>query len=236
MRKMKLSTVPFVPVVALLFGAVTVILILMTPLWLFERGVVVSGLPALLPAAQPPLGQTARILSAVAAGLGVAALLWGLLYILRAFIKRKAPPKARGMRIEATKPFVTKGAATFDTGIAPLSRKREPIFAERDLGAPFMSDEAIASPTFKPLPATPIEPEVFLPAVEQQPVPDAALLASELREAPAVLPFVAGSETIAGLMARLDAALERRSAQGVLQNPVPIGDIASLRKALGALG
>ena len=131
-----LAKVPFAPVAAAMFGITAFILIIMTPNWLLERVVVASGLPSLIAAAQPPLGQTALKLSAVAGGLGVFSALWIGLALLGKLIKRTASPKARGSRIEAVEPPAESPIA---------KRKREPIFAERELGAPFMSDEAIAT-------------------------------------------------------------------------------------------
>ena len=151
-RRLKnLAKVPFAPVVAAMFGVITLVLILITPGWLFERMVVASGLPSLIAAAQPPLGETARKLSAIAGGLGVFSALWAGLALLRAVIKRNAPPKARGSRIDAAAPVVE----------SPITkRKRDPIFAERELGAPFMSDEAIAvAATIAPPAAIVAEPK-----------------------------------------------------------------------------
>jgi hypothetical protein len=220
-----MAKVPFAPVVAAMFGIITVILILMTPGWLFERIIVASGLSSLIAAAQPPLGETARKLSAIAGGLGVFAFLWLTLGLLRAAIKRNAPPKARGSRIDA---------AIQATESAAIKRKRDPIFAERELGAPFMSDEAIAVAA------------VIAPAVEAQsipmpaPEPEPIIEPSKNEEAPLVLDQIMPAPLVEanGLvdeMARLEAALERRAERGLSSKPLGAGDIASLRKALRGL-
>jgi hypothetical protein len=214
----RVARVPFAPVVAAMFGMITLILIFMTPGWLFERMVQASGLPSLIPAAQPPLGETARRLSAIAGGLGVFSALWAGLALLRAIVKRNAPPKARGSRIDAAAPIVESPIA---------KRNREPIFAERELGAPFMSDEAIASVVSSP----PIDDA----EQDEPPVP-----APEPDQAPLVLDRIAprpneDKQKLSDELARLQSALDRRAARGLSARPLGAGDIASLRKALRGL-
>lgn len=214
----RVARVPFAPVVAAMFGVITLILIFMTPGWLFERMVQASGLPSLIPAAQPPLGETARRLSAIAGGLGVFSALWAGLALLRAIVKRNAPPKARGSRIDAAAPIVESPIA---------KRNREPIFAERELGAPFMSDEAIASVVSSP----PIDDA----EQDEPPVP-----APEPDQAPLVLDRIAprpneDKQKLSDELARLQSALDRRAARGLSARPLGAGDIASLRKALRGL-
>ena len=217
----RVARVPFAPVVAAMFGVITLILIFMTPGWLFERMVQASGLPSLIPAAQPPLGETARRLSAIAGGLGVFSALWAGLALLRAIVKRNTPPKARGSWIDAAAPTVESPIA---------KRSREPIFAERELGAPFMSDEAIASVVSSP----PIDDaEQDEPPVPAPPVP-------EPDQAPLVLDRIAprpneDKQKLSDELARLQSALDRRAARGLSARPLGAGDIASLRKALRGL-
>lgn len=64
----QLQRLPFAPVVALMFAAVAVILVLAMPVWMLEQQVVRLGLSDILPAAAPPLGEKARLLSALLAG------------------------------------------------------------------------------------------------------------------------------------------------------------------------
>jgi hypothetical protein len=218
-----LAKVPFAPVVAAMFGGITLILIYLTPGWLFERMVVASGLPSLIAAAQPPLGETARKLSAIAGGLGIFSALWAGLALLRAFIKRNAPPKARGSRIDAVAPILE----------SPITkRKREPIFAERELGAPFMSDEAIANVVESP---AVIEVGSVAPTSAPEPAPTSAPKA-----APLLMDRIAPQQheeknVLGGELARLQTALDRRQARGLSARPLGAGDIASLRKALNRL-
>ena len=214
-RLKRVARVPFAPVVATMFGIITLILIFMTTIWLFERLVMASGLPSLIPAAMPPLGETARKLSAIAGGLGVFSALWAGLALLSAVVKRNAPPKARGSRIDAAVPIVESPIA---------KRKREPIFAERELGAPFMSNEAIAA-VAQSTPTIGIEPDTLATEPEQAP-----LLLNRI----ALLPNEE-KQKLGGELARLQSALDRRTSRGLSARPLGAGDIASLRKALRGL-
>ena len=214
-RLKRVARVPFAPVVAAMFGIITLILIFMTPIWLFERLVMASGLPSLIPAAMPPLGETARKLSAIAGGLGVFSALWAGLALLSAVVKRNAPPKARGSRINAAVPIVESAIA---------KRKREPIFAERELGAPFMSNEAIAA-VAQSTATIGIEPDTLATKPEQAPL---------LLDRIAPLPNEE-KQKLGGELARLQSALDRRTSRGLSARPLGAGDIASLRKALRGL-
>jgi hypothetical protein len=216
-----MAKLPFAPVVAAMFAVITVILILMTPGWLFERIVMASGLPSLIEAAQPPLGETARKLSAIAGGFGIFAFLWLTLGLFQTAISRNKPPKARGSRINA---------ATPGTQASEIKRKRDPIFAERELGAPFMSDEAIAA-------AAAIAPST---AIEASPKPAPVIEPSKNEDEPLTLDRIVPATVVetnglVGEMARLEAALERRAERGLSAKPLGAGDIASLRKALRGL-
>jgi hypothetical protein len=131
------SRIPFAPVVAILFGIVAAILVAAVPQWLFERGVVASGLPGVLAAATPPLGLLARLLAIVAAFLAITVLLWAVLGPLTARLEG---------RVRARTPWRDAG---YDTPVPEDSdlfiSPRKPIFAPEELGAPLMSDEAIAT-------------------------------------------------------------------------------------------
>ncbi len=241
-----LRKLPFAPIIGLLFGLVTAILIFDTPQWLFERMVASTGLPDLLPAAKPPLGQTARILSAIAFGLMVAAALGGLLHLVERKLARK--PKHRGERPRGVR---------IDS-VSKARGHRAPIFAEQELGAPFMSDEAMEVARNELVLEEPAELVAEAPAAVTSEV-DAlvqdihtaptllAPAASEFDEQPepeplpvvavaTVTPPVHGAEddaSISGLLDRLENALERRQARNISGSPIPAGDIAALRKALG---
>lgn len=95
----------------------------------FGRVVELSGLPAVLPAAQPPLGTTARVAALVFAGIGTFALVW---LVLRALGKTPAAPRRRAEieEIEIAPPRLRRADAH------PDAPSRRPIFAGLDLGEP----------------------------------------------------------------------------------------------------
>jgi hypothetical protein len=134
-----IPNLPFAPIVAALFGLVSAILVFATPGWLLERAVGASGLSSAIAAAQPPLGDTARTLIAVVVGLAVGLVLWVILRVIE--------KQVHAARVGAKSRPVVAGVDTI-AGSEPVSRRasgRAPIFAGQELGAPLMSDEALAS-------------------------------------------------------------------------------------------
>lgn len=240
-----LNKLPFAPVVGAMFGLVAFILMMNVPGWHFNQWAVASGLSSIFSPARPPLGDTARLLLALLAGGITAVGVGGALALYERLSKgrgRIGAAKARGIRIEPVQ-----------TG----SSHRAPIFAEKELGAPFMSDEAmdvarseliLDQPAEDAVPALETgDAVVVAKAEEPQPVEEAEALyaVSEPVEIHASPVPVAPSEpaprvvvandanSIAGLMGRLETALVRRQSRNLSNNPMPAGDIASLRKALG---
>lgn len=227
-----IAKLPLAPVIAAMFGLITLTLIFMTPVWLLERLVGAAGLPALIPAAQPPLGSTARILCAIAGGFGVFVMLWALLSPLQALVRKRRPQKAKGSRIG-----IAPGAPQMPT------MKRPPIFAERELGAPFMSDEAIASAGELSLP--PAERDEPLGETSYEPNPPAAALptlaVADGRDRTAIedsaTPLAgATGNRLGDEMARLEAALSRRNARGDFTRPRAATDPVALRNVLHHIG
>lgn len=131
---MKRSQVPIVAI----FTALTVALVIaLLPAWRIEAAVEASGLPALLPAAAPPLGMTARVTLMLAAATLIAGSLWiGLSLLLPAKRKRRAAD---------AEPSVRRADAH------PDAPPRQPVRAARDLGKPFLD------------PLDPVETEMDLP-------------------------------------------------------------------------
>ena len=232
-----LNKLPFAPVVGVMFGLVAFWLMMIMPQWRLNQVVGLSGLPSIFSPARPPLGDTARLLLALLAGGITAAVVGGALALYERLTKgrgRKGAAKARGIRIEPVQ-----------TG----SPHRAPIFAEKELGAPFMSDEAMdvarselildqpvedAAPALEtveePQPVQEVETSIPLP----EPVEIHAIPLSLAPSEPAPRVVVANdANSIAGLMGRLETALVRRQSRNLANNPMPAGDIASLRKALG---
>ena len=131
------SRIPFAPVVAILFGIVAAILMAAVPQWLFERSVVDSGLPSLIAAASPPLGLLARMLAIVSAFLVITVVLWGVLGPITTHLENRARARTPWRDTGYDEP----AQEAEDLFIAP----RRPIFAPDELGAPLMSDAAVAS-------------------------------------------------------------------------------------------
>lgn len=237
-----INKVPFAPVVAIAFGLATAALTFAIPAWRFAQMIVATGLPTVLSAARPPLGDTARALVAIAVGLSVCAALWIGLSVLRTLFKQSkyGRVKARGSRID---PVIvgTPSAAVNVPG------QRSPIFAERDLGAPFMSDEVLSTQGFEaeldqsPLPAAPVAEELVLETswANEAPTPFEAASEDVVTAPPVASPTVikeapqpSVNQRLSDLIVRLDTAVEARSKREVVR---PSGDILSLRQALDGL-
>ena len=226
-----LENVPFVPVAAVLFGMVAVILVLATPGWLFERGVVASGLPNIIAAAAPPLGDKAQIMASIVAAIGTAGFVWLVPTILGCLVN--------AARTERQSTGIENDSEHVEHPPHPNAPVRRPLFAESDLGAPFMSDEAIAH----------ARDELVLEAIVaespeslEQIADEAALDLVEPFEEPVfqspgeaftLTTVVADQPSIAGLLDRLENALERRERNTGSSAPILPGEMAALREILG---
>ena len=178
--------IPFAPVVAVLFGTVAAILVAALPQWMFESAVVASGLPTVLAAAAPPLGLVARLLAIALAFGGVSFLVWALLAPVTKFFEAKA--RARTPWRDAG--YDADSIMMRDNPLPP----RRPIFAPDELGAPLMSDEAIA----------PVVP--FLGSD-----PDLAVPVGFGELQPMMAAPVQTDNSIAALIRRLEEGLARRA-------------------------
>ncbi len=96
----------------------------------FENAVALTGLANVLPAAQPPLGMTARSAVMLAAGVGSFALVW---FILRALGKPSPKKKRRAAaeELEMAPPRLRRA------DMHPDAPSRRPILAGVDLGRSF---------------------------------------------------------------------------------------------------
>ncbi len=210
----RVQRIPFAPVVAVLFGTTAAILVAAVPQWMFESAVVASGLPGFIAAAAPPLGVFARVL-AIALAFGAVA---GLIMIVLVPAIRLFEAKAR--------PRIPWRDAGYDgyadgTGVDPLPPRR-PIFAPDELGAPLMSDAAIASPLVDAEAIFTAEPDLAAPlAVEDlQPVMTAA---------------AQPDQSIAALVRRLEDGLARRGGHGPDFDPDGSGTRATLLSQRGVI-
>lgn len=188
---------------------------------LFAQIVVASRLPELLPAAQPPLGDTARWAAVAAAGLATALLAWALLRSLDhvpAGRRSGASARADGESL-AEAPRVRRADAHPD---APT---RRPLRAGRELGEPAEAPPP-AEDTLELVDEAPEErfadliPQP-LPGFLVPQAPEATAEADEPAEADesleglsGQLPVAAedtGGKTIGDLMQRLESGLSRRA-------------------------
>lgn len=172
------------------------------PLALFESAVAASGLPSLIAAAQPPLGQTARLAAAGAATLFVFLCVYALLRLAG----RPARPRTEAPSVEAEEAApVRRRRLDFH----PDAPAREPLYAARDLGNP------------EPLPLVP-DIEAPAPVADLPPEPEAPQPVAELAtepETPAPVPDRPPApetyhpESITDLMARLERGIAARDAR-----------------------
>ncbi|HEY0131049.1 MAG TPA: hypothetical protein VGB57_06545 [Allosphingosinicella sp.] len=103
------------------------------PDWQFDRAVELSGLPLILPAAQPPLGMTARLAAIAAAAIGTWILVW---LVLRALSQKPPEPKSRPKPVEIDVPLPRLRRADAH----PDAPARRPILAALELGAPLNAE------------------------------------------------------------------------------------------------
>lgn len=161
-------TLPPATVAAAIGGGMVALACLIVPSALLEAAVLRTGLPALLAAAAPPLGITARIALALLLGGTAAGLAW-----------------LAARRFAADRPVVALDAlaARLRRGdVHPDGPPRPPLFAHRDLGTPFMGvhaqepDPAPEAPFVRDLPADLDQP---MAAFDPAAIPDIPLPAPE---------------------------------------------------------
>jgi hypothetical protein len=111
-------------------------LVIAAPMWQLERGVLALGLDDVIPGAEPPLGRKARILLAALAAVGAALAILVPYILLRLVRPRKHARPFQPM--PTAKPRAPQSAPDESAGPS-----RRPIFADRELGAPLMSDAAL---------------------------------------------------------------------------------------------
>lgn len=230
---------PFAPIAAVMLGLAFAILAFNTPDWRLERLVGATGLASILPAAKPPLGNTARTLLSVATAIGVSGLLWAILRPIESLVHRRRMAESRARARGSYIPAV--GDAVEEKGDWTARSGRSPIFAESELGAPFMSDEALSKGEELLLDTPDIEVEA--PIVAEQPsedrLPEEALPTAidlsawqMMPEQDPQVPAVEGAPAIVAEAQQPDFA----SAPGITPAPLPeraaVEDIAPAAKPL----
>jgi hypothetical protein len=221
-RRNFLNRLPLGPVFALMFGAAVAIVIAAMPQWRFEQAVDATRLGSIVSVAVPPLGIKARLLAIMLGFALVASLVWLGATLVQRLIDG---PRARADADDADDEL---DLADYADTLPPVDAPRRPIFADKELGAPFMSDEALAGVT-APLVLTPSEPvepvleapDTVLPVQNEVAVSDptadstleAPLDVAEFELPPASDDEVpdASESSIDTLIKRLEAGLARRA-------------------------
>jgi hypothetical protein len=166
----QINRLPFAPLVGGMYATAAGYLAISTPMWLMEKWVAGTGLPSVLAAAQAPLGAKARLLVVTACFVGTGLIAWVAARQIDARLSKSrpkakqaaptvqsfAPPAAdaQGQTWFAPEAQSAAPAESADSGFA-----RPPIFAGRDLGAPFMAeDQPVQATAPQPVevPAAPI--------------------------------------------------------------------------------
>ncbi len=132
------SRLPFAPIMAVLFGLVAAILIVATPGGLLGNLVMKTGLTSLIPSAAPPLGMKAKLMLGSIGFVVFSALAFGVAKMVEGRMKG-GQSRRRGFGVDMNK--VDEGS---QAPVAEEQARRRPIIAGQELGAPFMSDEALA--------------------------------------------------------------------------------------------
>jgi hypothetical protein len=131
-------------------GALAALIALVLPTSTLESLVMGSGLPAIIAAAEPPLGFTARFCLALGAG-GFFGIMAGLTLFVLVGTKTVDLQTAR----TRPQPDVPQAPVLRRADAHPDAPPRPPLMAARDLGTPFL--EVGAPPAAKPLPLTPLK-------------------------------------------------------------------------------
>ena len=213
------------------------------PAGMLSDAVGASGLPSILPAAEPPLGLTARAGIAVAGALLIFAIVFGLLRLL----DRSGVESSRRERADDEAPRTRRRDSHPDAPVrAPISAARDlgeprriqsraaeptPIWlAEADPGDAVIVDEPVfadpapeppmaTQPHFEAAPGPESEPAPASPAEPAdyfEPVAEEALPQVEVPRPAAELP-----SSLPELMERLERGLARRQARPASASPAP---------------
>ena len=149
--------VPLAPAVAMLLAALGGLMFLLMPTAVLEDLVVDSGIASLVTAAQPPLGMTAHFAIAFLVALVVGSVSWFGLFLL---IGTRMVAIGRNAREDGV-PILRRADAH------PDAPPRRPVFANRDLGTPFLEVTADTPPPMSAADAMAYAPR----AVEERPIP-----------------------------------------------------------------
>jgi len=149
--------VPLAPAIAMVLAALGGLMFLLMPTAVLEDLVVDSGIASLITAAQPPLGMTAHFAIAFLVALIVGSVSWFGLFLL---IGTRVVAIGRHAREDGV-PILRRADAH------PDAPPRRPVFANRDLGTPFLEVTAESSLPMSVADAVAYAP----PVVEERDIP-----------------------------------------------------------------
>lgn len=155
---------PVATVVAVALAALTALLFLVMPTDVLEGMTIDSGIASLITAAEPPLGLTARFAIAFIAALAVGGVAWFGLFLLvgtrTVLVNRKPGKPAKAVRIVPDRDEEEDDALPIlrRRDAHPDAPARRPVFANRDLGTPFLDVRADPEPEPNPQPVAEILP------------------------------------------------------------------------------
>jgi hypothetical protein len=170
-----------------------------------------TGVAALVPAAAPPLGMTARALLALGSGLLVAALLWSSLFLLFGpggfLIRRRAredgvPVIRRADAHPDAPPRKPMSAADLGTpmmevGVGPDGRDERTIPADLDLPLAAFDPKAILPVPMEPVrPVPPLIPAIMAPLIAVESTAAATTFVTAPAPLPAHPPVVAAKAAV----------------------------------------
>lgn len=231
-----LRNLPKIPVASAISGLIVAALVLMTPNSWFETFVVESGLPALISAAEPPLGARARIVFALAAALLVTVIAWG---VLSATVGRKMRNKAEARRIAEDEEFDpdVRARALRRGDAHPDAPYRRPIMAADDLGTALDDVDVEAVLTEESSAVDQDSEEASYEAEDEIEALDlgevAEILEDETEEeiAPAAEPDPVEPEVVAEAEEPEDeTVVDSGSGEPVFEIPLPVRDDAPVRQ------
>ncbi|MEG3088754.1 hypothetical protein [Sphingomonas sp. PB4P5] len=156
----KRLTVPLAPLIAGVLAAFVALVVAVLPADLLGRLVLGSGIAAVVPAAEPPLGATARAALILIGGGGIGLVAWFAVFLMIG--TRSIVLSGRGDAADAV-PVLRRADAH------PDAPPRRPLFATQDLGTPFLDVRAPVQDVVEHM-ATPATLERDLPADLDQPL------------------------------------------------------------------
>jgi len=223
---------PVAPVIGGALGLITSGVFALVPTFMLEAVVSRSGIPAILSAAEPPLGLTARLVLILLCGSGVGLVSWFACFVAvgsrRIVMGSNQPPATAASSVDG-------GSLGDDLSVPVLRRAdahpdapaRRPLFANRDLGPPFLNVRATAAVEESPAAAEVAVPVKIVPESFDVPIMPLAALPVTAQDVP---PLPLRREPI-DIPANLDQPMARFDPAAIPAFPAtPIRPVAPLSR------